>query len=183
MLKISQKLCVAVSLMTLMSCSSAYYSAMEKVGIHKRDIMVDRVVDAKESQQEAQQQFKSALAEMSALVNFKGGELEEQYNIIQEQYEDSKEAADEVTMRIEKIEDVSEALFNEWQGEITQISNANLKRQSKNKFKETQRRYTSLIRAMHKAESKMAPVLTALKDNSLFLKHNLNAKGRWRSTR
>ena len=29
---------------------------------------------------------------------------------------------------------------------------------------------------MRKAESKMAPVLSALKDNSLFLKHNLNAK-------
>jgi hypothetical protein len=50
---------------------------MEKVGIHKRDIMVDRVVDAKESQQDAQVQFKSALAEMTALINFDGGDLEE----------------------------------------------------------------------------------------------------------
>ena len=29
---------------------------------------------------------------------------------------------------------------------------------------------------MHRAESKMAPVLSALKDNTLYLKHNLNAK-------
>ncbi len=45
-------------------CQSAYYGAMEKVGYHKRDIMVDRVKDAKESQQEAQEQFSSALEEM-----------------------------------------------------------------------------------------------------------------------
>lgn len=165
-----------VLIIALSGCSSAYYSAMEKVGVHKRDIMVDRVVDAKESQQEAQAQFKSALDEMLALTNVDGGDLEEQYNIIQEQYEDSKEAAEHVSSRIDKIEDVSDALFEEWQSEIEQISSANLKRQSATKFKETQRRYTSLIKSMHKAESKMAPVLSALKDNSLFLKHNLNAK-------
>jgi hypothetical protein len=160
----------------LASCSSAYYSAMEKVGIHKRDIMVDRVVDAKESQEEAQEQFKSALEEMTVLINFDGGDLEEQYNVIQEQYEDSNEAAELVSLRIEKIENVSEALFEEWQEEIEQISSGNLKRQSASKLKQTKRRYQSLIRSMHKAESKMAPVLTALRDNSLFLKHNLNAK-------
>lgn len=176
MFRFSQKLCVIVSLIALTSCSSAYYSAMEKVGIHKRDIMVDRVADAKESQQEAQQQFKSALEEMTALTNFEGGELEAQYNVIQEQYENSKEAAALVSSRIEKVEDVSEALFDEWEDEIGQISSANLSRQSSVKLKETQRRYQTLIKSMHKAESKMAPVLTALKDNSLFLKHNLNAK-------
>jgi len=174
--RFSQKVCVIMSVFALASCSTAYYSAMEKVGIHKRDIMVDRVVDAKESQQEAQEQFKSALEEMTALINFDGGDLEEQYNVIQEQYEDSKEAAELVSLRIEKIEDVSDALFEEWRDEIEEISSANLRRQSSSKLKETERRYRSLIKSMRKAESKMAPVLSALKDNSLFLKHNLNAK-------
>ncbi len=163
-------------IVALSGCSSAYYSAMEKVGIHKRDIMVDRVVDAKESQQDAQEHFKSALEEMTALINFDGGELEQQYNIIQEQYEYSKKAAERVSSRIEKVEDVSQALFDEWQEEIEQISSASLRRQSSSKLKETQRRYKTLIQSMYKAESKMTPVLSALKDNSLFLKHNLNAK-------
>jgi hypothetical protein len=176
MFNLSKKIGVIVSFLALTSCSSAYYSAMEKVGIHKRDIMVDRVQEAKESQQEAQQQFKSALEEMTALINFDGADLQEQFDVTNEQYQESKEAAEEVSLRIEKIEDVSSALFDEWQSEISEISNSNLKRQSKTKLTETQRRYNSLIRSMHKAESKMAPVLTALKDNTLFLKHNLNAK-------
>jgi len=176
MLSISKKIMSIVLVIALSGCSSAYYSAMEKVGIHKRDIMVDRVVDAKESQQEAQEQFKSALEEMTALINFDGGDLETQYHVIQEQYEDSKEAAEHVSSRIAKIEDVSDALFEEWQDEIEEISSSSLKRQSTSKLRETQRRYQSLIKSMRKAESKMAPVLSALKDNSLFLKHNLNAK-------
>jgi nitrogen fixation-related uncharacterized protein len=30
-------------------CSKAYYGAMEKVGIHKRDILVDRVEGARDA--------------------------------------------------------------------------------------------------------------------------------------
>jgi hydroxymethylpyrimidine pyrophosphatase-like HAD family hydrolase len=176
MFKFSKKSCVIISFLVLAGCSNTYYSAMEKVGIHKRDIMVDRVIDGKESQQAAQAQFKSALEEMTALIHFDGGDLETQYNVIQEQYEGSKDAAEHVSSRIEKIEDVAYALFDEWQDEIEQISSINLKRQSSIKLRETQRRYQSLIKSMRKAESKMAPVLSALKDNSLFLKHNLNAK-------
>jgi ElaB/YqjD/DUF883 family membrane-anchored ribosome-binding protein len=163
-------------LLSLGACQSAYYSAMEKVGVHKRDIMLERVGDAKESQQQAQQQFKSALDQLSQLIKFDGGDLEEQYELINDQYEASKKSADEVSKRIAKIEDVAQALFDEWADEITQYSSEKLKRQSELKLKQTQRRYHKLIQVMNKAESKMAPVLAALKDNSLYLKHNLNAQ-------
>lgn len=54
-------LLVAMLSFTLLSgCQSAYYSAMETVGVHKREIMVDRVEEATEAQQDAQQQFTSA---------------------------------------------------------------------------------------------------------------------------
>ena len=160
----------------LTACQSAYYSAMEKVGVHKRDIMLDRVEDAKDAQQNAQQQFKSALAQLTQLINFDGGDLEEQYQLINDQYQQSEKAAADVSNRINKIEDVAEALFDEWADEITQYSSEKLKRQSQLKLQQTQRRYQKLLRAMHKAESKMPPVLSALKDNSLYLKHNLNAQ-------
>ena len=108
-------LMIFVSIFTLTGCQSAYYSAMEKVGYHKREIMVDRVEDAKQAQQEAQQEFTSALEALSALTNFKGGELEDVYNSVNDQYEESEKAAQDVRDRIAAIEDVSEALFDEWQ--------------------------------------------------------------------
>ncbi|QFU24845.1 DUF2959 domain-containing protein [Shewanella eurypsychrophilus] len=166
---------VATSLL-LTGCQSAYYGAMEKVGYHKRDIMVDRVTDAKESQEEAQEQFSSALAEMQALLNHDGGNLEAAYNKAKDEYESSQDAADDVSNRIDKVEDVAEALFDEWQTEIGEISKASLRRSSESKLRETQRSYEQLVRTMKRAESKMAPVLTAMKDNMLYLKHNLNAQ-------
>lgn len=168
-------LALVFSIFTLTGCQSAYYSAMEQVGYHKRDIMVDRVEDAKESQQDAQQEFSSALEALSALTNFDGGELETVYNQINDKYQDSEKAAQDVSDRIAAIEDVSDALFDEWQAELELYTSAKLRRSSEQKLKETKASYKTMLSAMKRAEDKMTPVLNTLRDNTLYLKHNLNA--------
>ncbi|MCG9680890.1 DUF2959 domain-containing protein [Vibrio sp. Isolate24] len=168
-------LVLMLSIFALSGCQSAYYSAMEQVGYHKRDIMVDRVEDAKQSQQEAQQEFTSALEALSTLTNFNGGELEAVYNKINAKYQDSEQAAQEVSDRIAAIEDVSGALFTEWQSELDLYTSDKLRRTSEQKLKETQRSYKAMLSAMKRAEDKMTPVLNTLRDNTLYLKHNLNA--------
>ncbi|MGB7995873.1 MAG: DUF2959 domain-containing protein [Photobacterium halotolerans] len=164
-----------LSLTLLSGCQSAYYSAMESVGVHKRDIMVDRVEDATEAQKDAQEQFTSALAALQSLTRFEGGTLEETYNRVNAQYEASADAAEKVSDRIAAIENVSQALFEEWQEELSLYSSAALRRDSEAKLKATRASYGKMIAAMHRAEGKMAPVLDTLRDNSLYLKHNLNA--------
>lgn len=166
---------IVLSTVTLTGCQTAYYSAMEQVGYHKRDIMVDRVEDAKTSQQEAQQEFSSALESLSALTNFDGGDLEAVYNQINDKYQDSEQAAQDVRNRIAAIEDVSQALFDEWQDELDLYTSAKLRRSSEQKLRDTKSSYNSMIAAMKRAEQKMTPVLNTLRDNTLYLKHNLNA--------
>ncbi|MFG1491585.1 DUF2959 family protein, partial [Oceanospirillum sp. HFRX-1_2] len=92
------------------------------------------------------------------------------------EYEDSEAAAEDVRERIEKVEDVAEALFDEWEKELNLYTSTSLRRQSERQLNETRSRYKSLIRAMKRAEARMQPVLSALQDNVLFLKHNLNAR-------
>ena len=79
--------------MALSGCQSAYYSAMESVGVHKRDILVDRVEETKEAQQESQEEFQSALDRLTTLINFDGGELQDAYNQLNDDYESSLAAA------------------------------------------------------------------------------------------
>lgn len=166
---------IVLSIFTLTGCQSAYYSAMEQVGYHKRDIMVDRVEDAKESQQDAQEEFTSALEALSSLTNFSGGDLEDMYNKINDKYQDSEKAAQNVTDRIAAIEDVSDALFEEWQAELALYTSDSLRRSSEQKLRETKSSYQTMLSAMKRAEKKMDPVLNTLRDNTLYLKHNLNA--------
>ncbi len=162
--------------LALTGCQTAYYSAMETVGIHKRDILVDRVEETKESQEASQEEFQSALEKLTTLVNFDGGKLKDAYELLNDDYESSVDAANEVSNNINNVEDVANALFEEWTSELDQYSNATLKRESAKKLTETKRQFTKLLGSMRSSESKMAPVLSALKDNVLYLKHNLNAQ-------
>lgn len=165
-----------LAFVTLAGCSTAYYKAVESLGFHKRDILVHRVEKARDSQEEAKTQFKSALDRFTAITGFQGGTLEEKYRELNAEYERSQTKADEVRKRIDDIEDVSEALFDEWEKELSQYQNPSLKRSSQQKLTATRRRYDQLIAAMKRAESKMEPVLLTFRDQVLFLKHNLNAQ-------
>jgi uncharacterized protein YukE len=160
----------------LTACESTYYSAMEEMGIHKRDIFVDRIEDVQEAQKDGQEQFKSALEQFKSVVNFDGGNLEKVYNQLNDELEDSEEAAEEIRSRIADVDSVANALFEEWKDELGQYTNANLRRDSERKLKDTQRRYNNLLTSMRKAEKSIDPVLNTLRDNTLYLKHNLNAR-------
>ncbi len=157
-------------------CTTAYYSAMEKVGIHKRDILVDRVEDTKEAQEASQEEFQTALERLSTLINFDGGELQAVYEQLNDDYESSKAAAEEVSDNINAVEQVANDLFDEWRSELYEYQNANMRRQSERTLKDTERQFTRLLVSMRRSEAKMQPVLASLQDNVLYLKHNLNAR-------
>lgn len=160
----------------LTGCQQAYYATMEKFGVEKREILVDRVKDARDAQVEGQQHFKDALDELSQLLKFHGGDLQTKYEELDAEYQQSVEAAQLVSSRINKVESVADALFDEWRDELAQYQNAALKAQSKQKLVTTEKQFELLLKKMRSAEKKMQPVLKIMHDNVLFLKHNLNAK-------
>jgi len=167
---------IGLLLVIMTGCSKIYYESMEKVGIHKRDIMVDRVENVQESQEDAQKEFKSALEQFSSLVKIENSDLKSAYETFNDQYEDAKEASEDVSQNIDKLEDVSLALFDEWAEEIEQYQNAKLKSQSKTKLKKTQAKYKTMMRSMRQSEKSMEPILATFHDNVLTLKHSLNAQ-------
>lgn len=167
---------ILVVLALTAGCQSTYYSAMEKVGIHKRDIMVDRIEDTQVAQEQAQKQFQSALEQFQSVVNFAGGNLEVAYKDLNAEYEDSLAAAEKVRSRIDGVKNVSEALFEEWENELKLYTSASLRRASEQKLQDTQRQYQRMMASLEKAEQRMQPVLDAFQDQVLYLKHNLNAR-------
>jgi len=175
----SNRICLVIfisCLLLLMGCSKAYYGAMEKVGVHKRDILVDRVENARDAQKNAQVQFKNALEQFGSVVTIENTDLKEAYEKLNSEYEESDQAAKEVSNKIEKVESVADDLFNEWEKELDLYSNQNLRKTSAQKLKDTKSRYREMLSSMHKAEKSMDPVLKTFRDNVLFLKHNLNAQ-------
>lgn len=171
-------LLIASGLVLSSACSrtGVYYKALEKIGIEKRDVLVSRVTGARDSQKEAQKQFRDALEEFRSLVGYKGGDLEKKYDKLRNAYEDSKKRADDVRNKVKGVRDVANRLFREWQAELQQYTDSGLRRQSEQELAATRLKYGQLIEVMERAASRMDPVLAKLNDQVLFLKHNLNAR-------
>jgi len=169
-------LIIAALILGLSGCSTVYYGTMEKLGVHKREIMVDRVKEARDTQNEAKQQFLTAMEQFKRVVNFQGGNLEKEYNKLNATLKKSEAKANDVRNRISAVEDVSDALFKEWRSEIKQYSSNTLRKSSQRKYDITKKKYSELIRAMKRAEAKLEPALIPLRDQVLFMKHNLNAR-------
>ncbi len=165
-----------ILLVLSLGCQSMYYSAWEKLGKEKRHLLRDQVEKAQEDQQEASEQFKDVLTRIKTLYGFEGGALEDAYEKLKADYEESKVRADAVSKRIERVEEIAGDLFREWEEELKEISDRGLRSKSAQSLKIAKERYERLHSAMAKAESSMAPVLKRLKDHVLFLKHNLNAQ-------
>ena len=157
-------------------CETAYYSAMESVGIPKRDILASRVVAARDAQQDAKEEITDALTEFGRVVSYEGGDLEAMYRKLAAQLEDSEDAAKSVHTRIRDVESVAEALFAEWERELRQYSSASLRAKSEQQLRQTRARYGEMLGAMKRAEARLEPALQPLRDQVLFLKHNLNAR-------
>ena len=160
----------------LVGCESAYYGAWEQLGVHKRDILIDRVEEAADAQSDAKEEFRSAYERFASVVDIAPSELKDTYDSLQTAFERAENRAGIVSDRIDAVESVSEALFEEWQDEVGQIGNSRLRSSSAAQLKASRRQYADLINAMRRAEDKMKPVLDAFRDQVLFLKHNLNAR-------
>lgn len=158
-------------------CTSMNYAMQEKLlGNEKRDILVSRVDKARDSQQDTQEVFKDALEQFGSVVKFDGGNLEKQYNKLSTQLERCEGRAAAVGTRIADVDRVAQDLFREWKAEAKQFKNAEFRRDSEAKLRETQVNYNRMLAAMRNAESKIEPVLSVFRDQVLYLKHNLNAK-------
>jgi uncharacterized protein YukE len=156
-------------------CRTIYYGAMEQIGWEKRHILTDRVEDSRKAQGKAEEQFQSAFDRFKELTQYDGGDLERIYRRLSGELERSEKRALDVRERISSVNIVANDLFEEWERELNEISNRDLRRQSADRLHQTQTRYRSMYAAMRRAESKMEPVLRAFRDQVLFLKHNLNA--------
>lgn len=167
---------IGLLLIALTGCASVQYSALEKVGIHKRDILVDRVEDARDAQADTREQLVSAYEELSELVGYEGGELEKKYDRLNKEVERSRDETADLDEHLADIDRVSEDLFDEWEAELDLYSSAALRSDQEKKLAQARRQFSMMRERMQTARNRVDPVLAVLTDNVLFLKHSLNAQ-------
>jgi septation ring formation regulator EzrA len=174
--RLAQSLALFIVMLTITGCDTAYIAAMEKIGYAKRDIMSSRVKSARDAQEDAKKEIQSTLEQFGQVVSYEEGDLEATYKKLSGELETSEDSAKAVRKRIADVESVADALFSEWERELGQYSSADLRRKSQAKLTQTKSRYKEMLGAMKRAEQRIEPVLKPLRDQVLYLKHNLNAR-------
>jgi hypothetical protein len=157
-------------------CDTAFITAMDKLGYAKRDLLSSRVKSARDAQEEAKKDIQNALDQFGKVVTYEGGDLEATYKTLKSELQSSEDSAETVRNRIEAVENVADSLFSEWKAELSRYSSADLRRKSEAKLTQTRTRYRDMLGAMKRAEQRIDPVLKPLRDQVLYLKHNLKAR-------
>ncbi|MBT8065802.1 MAG: DUF2959 domain-containing protein [Gammaproteobacteria bacterium] len=139
-----------------------------------RELLVDRVEDARDSQRDAAEQFRDALTEFKAVVKLPESDLERQYNRLNAAHKRSQAAADDIGKRIDRVVNASNKLLDEWRAELEQYNNPELRRLAEVQFAQTREHSARLIASMRQIKDRMQPVLASFQDQVLYLKHNLN---------
>ncbi len=160
---------------TLVACNSIYYSAWEKLGYEKRDLLISAVKKARGEQKDAGVEFQDAMTQLKKLTGYHGGNLESAYDKFKAEYDDCEKQAAVVKDQVREVDTVARDLFREWEREARQYESATLAADSRRKLAETRSRFEQLSSSLHAAESSMDPVLRQFRDQVLYLKHNLNA--------
>src|SRR5688572_5736955 len=111
-----------IAFIALSGCRSAYYSAWEKLGKHKRDLLQIKVREVRDEQKEASQELKDALTRLKELTGFQGGELEKTYKRLQGDYDSASSSAETVRNRIAEMDRIARDLFREWYPGLKSIS-------------------------------------------------------------
>ena len=167
---------LVVSLVFIGGCATANYAFWNKLGYEKRDILVSRVETAKTDQEKAKDQFKTTMQRFQELTNFNGGDLEAEYKKLSGEYDSCVSRADTVHKQVASVDAVAQDMFKEWDKELAEYQNADLRSKSEKELNDSKAHYATLIAAMRQSESNMDPVLKAFHDQVLYLKHNLNAE-------
>lgn len=141
----------------LASCNSIYYTAWEKLGWEKRDLLVSAMKSARSEQKEVGEEFQGALLQLQKLTGYRGGSLERAYNKCKGEYEGCEAQATKVRTEIRKYDKTS------------------LAADSRAKLADKRAHFMQLSTSLHAAESSMEPLLCQFHDQVLYLKHNLNA--------
>ncbi|MEM9554272.1 MAG: DUF2959 family protein [Acidobacteriota bacterium] len=171
------RLVVLIALaLVVAGCQTVYYSVWESLGREKRDLLRSNVEDVQKDQEEVGEQFEDTLERIRALYGVDADKLEKHYDKAKSEYESSVARADALRERIDAVRTIGEDLFEEWEEELGEISDASLRRRSAESLRVTRQRFNDLETALARTEAALDPPLQKFKDQVLFLKHNLNAQ-------
>lgn len=158
------------------SCTTLYLKTWDAMGYEKREVLAKNIEEMKEDQEDTRETFRDALQTLKMDHNIASTKLEDFYDDLKDHYEDADEEAKDLRDRVKRVDEIAEAMFEEWDSEISTMSSNSLKSKSRQKKRQTERKFATLQTKTKKVVSSLDKPLARLRDQTLYVKHNLNAQ-------
>ncbi|MEM7376918.1 MAG: DUF2959 family protein [Pseudomonadota bacterium] len=151
----------------LTGCATTYYSVWETLGYQKRDILKTRVERARDSQQQAFERFEAVAQASAPLASASDGAVDtaRQLQSLRVAYRNAARTASTVRTHIDQVDDVSQALFVEWEEELINTASSTQRSNDHQELADTRQAYNGLMGAMRGAEAGITPVLNTVEDS------------------
>lgn len=165
---------VALGLL-LTACETApYYKAMEVVGVEKRELLVDRIDDTRQSMAQGKSDFARLITVYRETADAPAGNLEGAYERYEDAYDDTRDRVRDIETDIDTVKRVADDMFAEWEGELKLYQDEALRAESEARLADMRTRLEQLERTFDETEQRMDAALFPFRDRVLLLKRNMN---------
>lgn len=159
-----------------MGCNNSLgYNIQEAMGTPKRQVLVSRVQDTRDKMKETKRAFASAMQQFGSVYKESGTKLENKYKILTDEYDACDTKASELRSQISNVKSIGQVLFQEWQKELDEFTNEQMRNLSQAKMQQTREKYVAMTDGMDRTSARMTPALNSMNDQLLNIKHSLNA--------
>ena len=165
-------LCLSVVVLLLVAGVGSPVSAQS--GHKQVDKLMDRAADTIGSIRAARLQISTTLDGYNMIMD---GEVEDNraaYKQLEKALSKSEKSVVAVGARAEKMELVATEFFASWESSLAEFGSDEMRARSEERMNDTRQRYDGILTAGREAGDAFAPFVTQLKDQILFLGHDLN---------
>ena len=167
-------LILSLPVVFILGCEQAYYPTMRVLGQNKRTQVVDKIKAARDAEEKAKKQFDVTMKKFSyAVSSLKNGKPRKNYKTLGEAIKKSSATSAKFKKKVDDAGKTAKKFFREWEDELQLYTNEELRRASEKKMDDTRKQCYQVLYSMKYAEAKIKPVITALNDYVLLLKHDL----------
>ena len=143
-------------------------------GVKQTEKLVSKANDTVGSIRAAKQQIKDTLVAYNLLVGNKVEDPKKTYKDLQKGIENTDKKVADVDQKVAAMQKEADLLFADWASNLASISSEELRKRSEERLNETRERYNGILAAGDKAGKVFNPFIASLKDQVVYLGHDLN---------
>lgn len=164
------RLLSVVLLLTASVSSPSFGQSGEK----QIDKLVDRAGDTIAAIRAARRQVSTTVSDYNQILDGEAEDNRAAYKKLQKALKKSEKSAAAVGAQAEKMDLAASDYFAGWEASLSEITSDDMRTRSEERMKETRERYDGILQAGRQAGEAFRPFVTQLKDQIVFLGHDLN---------